>query len=986
MDEFEHSDGSVQLTRLQPGYYYGIRAVSTNAAGNSTYSRLIQVQTVPKEGKRGDKVLSGPEPHVKRTVSGRRASQPPPSYDQLPVPSSHDLIGSRGLDVEETIAILTRRLDMLRQQKEEVETQYAQELEDSEKQRSSLTEERDTLKRAVDEKERTSQDLRRQVNDLEKQSKTIQRRRQAKEKTLQQKKAERQKMRDDVERWMNDSVEMQGKAETLRSQKVEVEEAHAKKMEQARDQIEATYAGCRALEEEIRDWGIKIKHLEDDRKKADKVQSEEEVEADRREKDEELRHEARMQEMQSEYTYLWKMNADVSLQSQQNGLQPNNIKLESQIQVEQESVNRMLDPRANDLINSASAHGFDYSAVYAPQRRTRQSSNRLSSSTYGSAYSPHAGFAGPTGLQNPLQSGPFHSFSPPSRAGTGFSDMSPRDFEDLTAGAPMSPTANNLLPSYLLGDDDLPGNSASLASRPMIDTLGHRSPPFEQTSQDPQSPLSMHSASPSLLSSPHESFTNAPLFPTDSDRQSLGSTGSPYNQSITATSGPVTDRRRASLFNFGRQRQKSSVPELPPFGSLKPSQSQSFPTNEQEANGAGPSRKKLGSNIWSSPMGHFLNRGSSTGIESDTGPAPLPRKTRRGLFGSKLDPSETLSPSDRSSSPRPSSTYSHENVLPRPSSDSQPFGWPNQDIGRQRNSPLGSNWSSIGNNRSRNPSRRQSVQHGSTSNLSLGSTPLDPDDAPGSFGVPKAPQPAPIGTERFTLSKNKEKAPKLPKQLNPAAPTFKTRLGFTKKTSKAEGDAESSTSKSKSKSKDTEKPSSQSRSSDAELLSEDSHSSPRLSRDAYSISTSTSREGLGDNLEQTASNAHSDLQPPSISTSTPSSSVTKESLMQRITRKSSSSKFSTAWRERGSIFSSKKSGEPSTPGDVDEGGEGSDYLAVGGKASSEVGTPGDKDGKEKDGTRSGRPSLSWSRVMSKKGKNKGLDRGSSEVERGEEEE
>ena len=663
-------------------------------------------------------------------------------------------------------------------------------------------------------------------------------------------------------------------------------------------------------------------------------------------------------------------------------------KVESQIQLEQESVSRMLDARANDFGNPGPTPGLDYTAMYAPQRRNRQNSNRLSSSTYGSnTFSTPSGFIGPANLPNPISTS-FQVFSPLSRAATGFSEMSPQDVDDLTAGAPMSPTANNLLPSYILGDDDLPGSSGR-AARPVLDTMGQQSSVFDLSNQDPQSPLSMHSASPSLLSSPHESFANMPRFQGDSDRQSLGSTGSPYNQSIEAASGPGNDRRRASLFNFGRQRQKSSVPELPPFGSLKPNQSQSFPTNEQEASGTGSARRKLGANIWSPPLASFLNRGSSTAIESDAGPAPLPRKSRRGLFGSKLDPAEALSPTDRSSSPRPSSTYSHDNALPRPSSDSQPFGWAIQDASRSRSSPLGSTWTSIGTNRSRNPSRRQSVQHGSTSNLSLGSTPLEPDELQAPFGVPKPPQPAPIGTERFSISRNKERAAKAPKQLNPAAPSFKTRLGFSKKTPRgdtSEADTEVITSKSKSKSKDKDKEKTQttSRSSDADLLSEDSHSSPRLSRDAYSISTSASREGLGDySLEPTSSNTHSDLQPPSVSTSTPSSSsAPKESLMQRITRKSSSSKFSTAWRERGGIFSSKKSGEPSTPGDVDEeGGEGIDYLTVGGKAASEAG---DKDGKEKDGTRSGRPSLSWSRVMNKKTKNKGVERGSSEVERGEE--
>ena len=314
MDEFEHSDGSVQLTGLHPGYCYGIRAVATNTTGNSTYSRIIQVQTRPKEGIAGVKLLAGPEPNLKRTVSGRRTSQPQ-NIEQSAVPLGREVSDSNEADSEETIAKLTRKLDTLRRQKEEVENQLTQEIEDSEKQKSSLAEERDILKRAVDEKEKASQELKRQVNDLEKQSKATQRRRQAKEKTLQQKKADRQRMRDDIERWMNDSAQMQEKTEALKAQRIEVEEAHEKKMEQAQKTIEETYAGCRALEEEIRDWGIKIKDLEDERKKADQVQNDEEVEADQRERDEEQRHEARIQEMQAQYTHLWALNAEVCVVS-----------------------------------------------------------------------------------------------------------------------------------------------------------------------------------------------------------------------------------------------------------------------------------------------------------------------------------------------------------------------------------------------------------------------------------------------------------------------------------------------------------------------------------------------------------------------------------------------------------------------------------------------------------------------------------------------
>ena len=924
-------------------------------------------------------------------MSGRRVSQPTSTPDPVLAPTRQDSSVNNKPESEEMIAELTRKLDTLRRQKEEVETQLSEEIKDSDKQRASLTAERDTVKRVVEEKEKASMDLRKQVNEFEKQFKAAQRRRQAREKTLQQKKAERQKMREDIEKWIEHSLEMQEKTESLKSQKLELEEAHAKKIEQARETIESTLAESKVLEEEIQIWGIKVRDLENDRKKADEVQNEEEEEADRREKEEEVLHEAKIQDMQNQYAILWKLNTDVGPTLLDTFHRLTMSQMETQCSHEQEYLNQLLELKSREPGRFGTASGLDLPSTYMQQRRNRQASNRLSSSTYGSnTQSTSPAFNGTPNLYNPLQSAAFSAFGPPSRTGTGFSGMSHGDVDLLTAGAPMSPTANNLLPSDLLGDDDLPRSPMGSGGRPPLDTIGYRSSSFDPTNPDPSSPLSMHSASPSLLSSPHESFANISMFPSDADRQSLHSTGSPYNQSIVATSGPGNDRRRGSFFNFSRQRApKSSLTDLPPLGSLKANQSQSFPSNDQEAAGASSGRKKLGSSVWSSPMANFLNRGSSTALEAETGSTPVSRKPRRGLFGSKLDPVEALAPLDRSTSPRPPSTYSYENGLPRPSSDSQPFGWPTQDALRQRSSPLGGNWSSIGLNRSGNPSRRQSIQHGSTSNLSIGSTPLNPDEISGTFGPLKPPQPAPIGTERFTISRDKSKV-KPVKQLNPAAPSFKTRI-FPKKAPKSDADSEPSSKsrskdKDKHKEKDKDKVNTTSRSSDADLLSEDSlshsHSSPRLSRDAYSIDNpSDSAPDFSFALEPTSSSAHSDLAPPS--TSTPSSSAPKESLMQRITRKSSSSKFSAAWKERGaSIFSSKKSaGEPSTPGDVDEEGDGGDYLGVKGPAGSEAGTPGgEKEEKEK----SGRPSLSWSRVMSRKGK--GVARVSSEVDRDKEKE
>ena len=507
----------------------------------------------------------------------------------------------------------------------------------------------------------------------------------------------------------------------------------------------------------------------------------------------------------------------------------------------------------------------------------------------------------------------------------------------------MSPTANALIPSNLLRDDDLASNAFNFPRQRGIEggmtthsVNTYTSSNIESNSQDPQSPLSVNSRSPSLMSSPHESVHNPLSYyssrdqGTEIDRRSINSTSLSF---APTENNALNGRRLTGLFNFNRQRAKPSIDESPPLGTLKQGQSQSFPRNLDQVplDPIGSARRRLGSGTWTNPMSSFLARnivGSSATADGDSTLRPslgLTRRSRLHMFGSKLEPSDPLSSINRSASPRPSSTYSFENALPRPSSDSQPFGWGASDGAHQRSSPLVADWSSIGGPWSRSQSRRASIQHGSTSNLSLGSTPLEPDDYSSSYASGISP-PAPIGTGR-TKARQSAITPKL----NPAAPSFTTRL-FSRNESKK---GTNSKGKDIEKTKDTE----------PDYGPEDSSPpTSRLSRDARSIATATSESH--DSLDYTLSASPSD---------SANNVVAKETLMQRITRKSSSSKFNVPWsKERGSIFS-KKAGEPSTPGEVDEDASSDQQLAK--SLDSASSTPQHEKG--------GRPSLSWSRVMRK---------------------
>lgn len=530
-----------------------------------------------------------------------------------------------------------------------------------------------------------------------------------------------------------------------------------------------------------------------------------------------------------------------------------------------------------------------------------------------------------------------------------YSGIPQADADVLTGGAPMSPTANALLPSNLFRDEDVSG---PLLGNKRGDEIFCAEPPStlspsggDSEPRGPISPVSSSSRSPSIFSSPHDSLQIVhnhqagadPLL--ENDHRSVNSAGTSF-ASVAVDTNTMAARRLASLFNFNRQRGKSTN-DPPPLGTLKQGQSQSFPRNlEQETLDPVGTRRRRGSyGNWANPMASFLTRNGALSGESVEGNGSLTsrpsvaRRSRLNMFGSKYDPLEPSALLEQPSSPRPSSTYSFENVLPRPSTDSQPFGWP---VLPHRSSPLGADWSGTRGPWSRSQSRRQSIQHGSTSNLSLGSTPLDPEDYQSTLGVQVTP-PAPIGTRPQSSQR-----PITPK-LNPAAPTFKTLFsrGDTKRASKAEKTLEKATEKSKDKVAEEGKDM-----GFEALLEETSPTDPRLSRDAHSIATATSMAESHDSLDRSISGTPSEAVTPS---------APKETLMQRITRKSSSSKFTVPWgKDRGSLFS-KKIGEPSAPGEIEE--DPSSEGQLGRSLDSISSTPQQE--------KANRGNISWSSIMRK---------------------
>lgn len=499
-----------------------------------------------------------------------------------------------------------------------------------------------------------------------------------------------------------------------------------------------------------------------------------------------------------------------------------------------------------------------------------------------------------------------------------------------TDGGPMSPAANDLLPSNLFRDEDIANQGLSVAATGH-DSLGSmNSETFggqggssvDPTGYGPNTPVSATSQTGSIFSSPHESLQNLHAYQSradsfvDSDGQSVHSTNGSYRPTIAGEVSPLAASRIANLFTttFTRQRGKSSAHEPPSLGTLKQGQSQSFPRNvESESNDPITNRRRRGSyGNWANPVVGLLNRSISASqtppdekglISTRTGSG---RRSRLNMFGTKIDSPESTTLAEKLTSSQPSSTFPYDRGAKRPSSDSHNFGWLLTEDNSNRGSPFGAGWSTSSGPWSRGPSRRASLQHGSTSNLSIGSTPLEPDGYQRSLSK-QFPEQLPIGTRPRSSQR-----PITPK-LNPAAPTFKTIFGRgeSKRAIKPE--------------KYFEKPIEQPDDNETEFLDMeeanfsygDSSPADSTSKDARSVMTAGSLADSRNSLDYSTSGPSSEVI---------ASSGHKETLMQKISRKSSSSKFNVPWIKEKSGFFSRRTGEPLTPDETNDDTMGETHL------------------------------------------------------------
>lgn len=1009
-------EASVTITDLLPDHHYVVRIVTLNSANFQAPSVPLRFKTLPtssgqffsnqhKDEHDGpedkgsnpapvirpckafvDSCLPPPTPppmarehsnsqsRARRIEPGRRSSPASHTVDQV-------FPAQEATDSEVSIQQLTEKLEGLRRDIEDVERQIVDEEEDFQNTKISLIQKRDEKKQALKEREDASRDLRKEVVSLERTNASAQAKKATQEKLLHQKENERKKMKDDIERWKHQMREMQADVERIEEEKVEYLDLLETKVQEMKSKHAEELLKNKHLEEVIHEKGIQIKVLEEERKNLeDGEEGNNQTLSEVAAQEEDRRWALNLSQLQQRYATAWQILSEAERTNieahrrllyleQRRASQPQlfpSMPIQDGLPGRRNSQRRRTTSIRNENISSGAPGGFILST--APPFNSSISSISPTFTTPTPYFNINNGMALPSAIN--------------------LTSFSPAEVDALTGGAPMSPTAGALLPSGLFGDDtdrtdaeDEGGASDSgsaLAPPGARGGLGKLQLPglgapqtLEPLLRSPSSPVSVQSRSPSVFASPRDSNSHLSFYAAaenlvDSDRRSIRSTSSSL---LAATGGNPPSTRFGNLFGLNRQRGKTISDQGPPLGTLKGSQSHSMP------------RQDLGE---LDPIGTQRRRGSYSGAwfeaftrktapaESQNSPKHVATRRRAfNMFGSKGDPwlSTGL---DRPSSPRQGSTKSTDtNLLPRPSTESQQrFGWPIDGFG-QRNSPLGADWS-IANTTSwsRHPSRRPSIQYGSTASLVHDTMLLN--DTEEFSTLTRSPTQAPIGTRPQSSASQMPPPgpvpPTPPKQLNPTAPNFKSIFIRDKKADKNDKATDKEAKKEEKKAKSEKSDKSSRKEKDKAMASETaatdsgkdtSSLNPRRSRDNRSISTtaestSSPRESLERLISQTGSESQ-----------TPSNVIGKESFMQKLSRKSSSGKFFPAFgKEKGSLFS-KKTCEVGTPDETDEDGTGSSGVLAK-SMDSVTGSPSFGTGFGKDNRSSG---LSWSSLkrMGKRG-------------------
>lgn len=676
--------------------------------------------------------------------------------------TTEELSTAANSDGQHSVESLTRGLDAVRNEIQDTEAQIANAEEEFKATEGVLRSELDALREKKNEEDAGRQRMRAEAKALEEQRRSAEAAQTRTRKALQAKEAEIKKLHDDIARWGEEKRAAVEKMEKLSSAAEESKENAVTTEKELSVDIQEISKQISEMEDEIRSVLANIKVQENEKEQL-KARQEDEDRQDREdsEKERQWREHQRTLEMRYVSVYNAFQATEVDFMRSREAL-----------------------AQALAIRNEVHSAG-DSIPKKQKQRRNRNRKGRTQTiSSPINAYPHDARFQ----ESNSLSAMPFQQHSPLFSTGMSSnayfniangSVTSPMDIPnldtgpimDLTGSAPMSPTANALLPSNLFSFDDPPSPGPRLASFDQnreIDSSGF---------MGPQSPMS----SGSVSTSPRSSFNPIPSFPAlGGHRGSIGETAGgmspigsnrPGSTSTLPEGDAVTSntkdggRRFVRLLSnsFTRQRGKTMPFDGPTIGSLRTAESHSVPKPDTDLDPIGTRRRSGSYGSWTNGF-DFLHGSKTAKPKSPETGEHYDRSTARhsanlSQFTSAFDPLDPTNLFQLPTSPRPSSIHSFDNPLPTPSSTaSLAFGWPSTSPPqnhRNKFALVGNNWTDF---RTGRISRTRPVSpafNNSTASLSL--------------------LPTSSSTSFFGPSGHSNSARPVTPRLNPTAPTFQSR-------------------------------------------------------------------------------------------------------------------------------------------------------------------------------------------------------------------
>lgn len=989
--ESPSNETAITVTGLKPSHFYNLRVVAVGPGNFRAGSPLLRLKTFGKDGRPqlGNSRLptSFVDPDHPRAESGDEGENPDrprcsfPSVEAAAVLDTNANLG-RDLgpaaasqrrntvnrrhspsvastdqpqirppvssELGMSLAELNERFEGIRREIDDTLALFAKDEAESQQQEEELKRERDRKRHILKEREEQTTQLKVMMRSTMEQMRAAEKERAKKEQQLKDKETKKTKIRDNINKYETEIERMKMEREGFEAQKKELALHRDRDVDKLNQDIAELQDNCATLEAELKDKGKQLQDLKATREQLPGADDEL-----WRDEDVRIKREWEFKRRDIHNRLVAETKAGHILNQQIRALS-------DQLSMQQQA--------GLPYFGQPSSASLDFAAPSPTVQPKRLS---LNSGTLPATTLPSPDRIPPAEPGYPSSAGFINQSFVPNLYMDMIADGAGElhtETELKAAGGPLSPSAKTLLPSNIFEeseDTDAMAHGMSILPEPTR--------PGED---GPQSPASSIMSFP-VFSSPHGSSNNLAFPPYSNDigdRGSLRLSSSPPPASATGT------RIASFLSSFQRSRgPKTSDDGGPVIGSLKPGQSQSFPTAADEGE-ALAGRRRLNLPSW-------MNRNSVGPDGTPQGSSIAASKPFSALRLGPLRGSATsmLSDRDRELS-RPASIASTD--LPRPSTDSGSiWGVPADSLGAGKNrlwSPSDGRWPS------RSGSRRPSLQGCNVLTTTLASADdeildeddlLNPESMPSQVGV--------IGSRPPASSKSM-----VNQQLNPAAPTFMGHIFRKDRDRDREG---SSRGKSQDRGKDGSREENgkgvHSTPSSIELALglDASPSGSRMSRDAYSVHTQTSVSESHESLQL-------DLAVSSTASDVNSASHSKdaENVVRKLFRKGSSSKFSLSSRlgkdsglfkkGPGSTANSDKNMSAehrSSIGDLDDLGE--DVAVLGRSYDSITSSPSLGPSKSKDGREGGRMS-SWRFSMSsikKKGKDApARERESSELEAG----